>query len=134
MIKKSKIQDIIIICSLSGIIILLLVFMGVKIFSMNPEKQASSEIKFVYNFITEKYNSDKEKDNVKEGKYTSISLYKDGKSLLYVAEFDPQTDKLTHLCVSNGTRKTDLNYKDITLDYIEKYSVPKRSNEKCEFN
>jgi hypothetical protein len=130
---KDKTKIVTIIC-LSGVIILLLLLLAIKIIEVNPKNQEQLQIKFVYNNLIEKYKKDKEKSTIIDGKYSSTSLYKDGNELKYLGEFNIENGNLIHLCISDGSKKLDIKYDDITNKYLKENAKFERSIETCEFS
>jgi hypothetical protein len=101
---------------------------------MNPKKQFDNQLWIAYDTVTRKYESDKKNSKVTDGKYTSKTLLKNKIELNYIAEFDINTDKLIHFCLSDGSKKLDLNGENINMDYIKSHTVYKRSTDVCKFN
>ena len=128
---KTKIVTIICLC---GVIISLLLLLTIKIIEVSPKNQDQIQIKYVYNSLVKKYNKDKEKSSITDGKYSLTSLYKDGNELKYLGEFNIENGNLIHLCVSDGTKKLDIESDNITIKYLTENAKFERSVKACEFS
>ena len=98
-----------------------------------PKSQENSQIEFAYNSLIDKYLSDKESSMVSDGKYSSTSLFDDGRELEFLGEFNIENDKLIHLCISDGSKKLDVKNDNITKEYIKSNAKFKTSFDKCKF-
>ena len=81
-----------------------------------------------------RYNKDKEKSSITDGKYSLTSLYKDGNELKYLGEFNIENGNLIHLCISDGTKKLDIESDNITIKYLTENAKFERSVKACEFS
>lgn len=130
---KDKNKIIITVC-LSGIIILLLALLILRILEAQPRNYEQSQMEFSYHHLVNQYKEDKEKSQVTDGKYSSVSLFKDGKELKILGEFDITNGNLIHICISDGTKKLDVKDTNITKKYLEENAEFVRSTETCEFS
>ncbi len=130
---EDKTKLITIIC-LGGIIVLLLATLIVKIIESNPKNQEQTQIEFAYNHFIEEYSKDKEKNEVTDGKYSTSSLFKDGKELKLIGEFNTENGNLIHLCIADGSKKMDITNENITKDYLKEHALFERSLNTCKFN
>ena len=130
---KDKVKIVTIVC-LSGVILLLISLLVLRIIETNPKTQEQLQIKYVYNDLTSKYSKDKENSTVTDGKYSSTNIYNDGKELKYLGEFDIKSGKLIHVCISDGSKKLDVKYDDITNSYLKQSAKFERSIEVCKFD
>lgn len=131
---NDKKKNMITVLCLLGIIICILSILVLRLIKLNPKKQFDKQLIFAYTNMIRKYESDKADSLVTDGKYSSKTIVKKGVEINYVAEFDTITDNLTHFCLSNGSKIIDLNYDNITLDYIKEHNTYERSTETCELN
>ncbi len=131
--KEKKKNTIIVLC-LIGMIVCVLSILALKIIQLNPKRQFDIQLQLAYDTMTKKYESDKKESSVTDGKYTSKTILKNKTELYYVAEFDINTDKLIHFCLSDGSKILNINNEDITMDYIKEHTTYERSTDTCEFD
>ena len=130
---KDRNKLIIIIC-LSGIIILLLALLTLKIIEANPKSQEQSQIDFAYKHLMKEYKEDKKNSTITDGKYTFISMLKDGGELKVIGEFNTENGNLIHMCISDGKKKLDVENEKITKDYLKENANFKKSTKACNYD
>lgn len=132
--KKSKKNDTIIAICLIGTFLLVFSVMVLKVFLSNPKYKFFNRTHFAYDNAVERYKKDKTKNRVTDGKYTYKIFFSDGQVIDYVAEFNVDDDKLTHLCVMSNGLTLDFKEDNITEEYIKKSKKVLYANKVCSFD
>ena len=130
---KDKNKLIITIC-LIGIIISLMALLVLKIIETNPKTQEQNQVDYAYKKLHSMYEADKEKSLVTDGRYTTVIIPQKGNELRILGEFDITTDKLIHLCISDGTKMLEARNENVTKQYLEENAKFERSTDTCEYD
>lgn len=133
MINKGKLFDAISIVAICSTILIVIFVVVSKLKTASAPEIFYKEVASVYDVVIKQNKKDKENGYDKEDYsfYKSIAITMDKKPLSYIAEFDPETNKLEYFCITDGNLKMALEG-DINQEIIATSQIV-NSKIECEF-
>ena len=133
MINKGKLFDTISIISICSTILIVIFIVVSKLKTANAPEIFYKEVASVYDIVIVQNKKDIEDGYSKEDYsfYKAIAITMDKTILNYIAEFDPETNKLEYFCITDGSLKIALEG-DINKEVIATSQIV-NSKIECEF-